>query len=197
MRFTVALVGAFAAIVSAQSTTSSAATSTNSVDAAQASTLACLEECDGDSTCMSYCGAPVPSPDEDAVNNNIACLAECPQGNGTEEQTARYIACKDACEREFFFVSESGTPRPTGAAGGSNNGSDDEENSSSGSNNSAVTTVSQSGSAVTAVTSGTATSTSTDPAETGSEDGNDSAANSLSGSSAVALFGLIAAALAM
>jgi len=58
----------------------------------------CLNTCaEGDVNCKAQC-VGVPYPDEAAANLTTACVAACPQGNGTRAETDRYANCQKACK---------------------------------------------------------------------------------------------------
>jgi hypothetical protein len=201
MRFTTAFVaGALAVVARAQSeTTVETPTNTYSLDPVQSSIYACIGECDpSDTACLARCN-PVPNPSEEQVNDTNACFAKCPQGDGTESETQAYIDCTTKCTLENFFDPEQGTP----SSGGGSNNDDDEEDSSSDSPNTTGTdspSATESGDSDDSEESGSETSgTSTGDADNAEETGegdDDSGANALFGSY-VALFGAVAAALAL
>ncbi|GAO13990.1 hypothetical protein UVI_02035430 [Ustilaginoidea virens] len=162
MRFSVALVSGLAAVVSAQSSTSSA-------DPAIAAAAACLEKCArGDVNCQSHC-ITVPSPNEQQVIETNECVAACPQGNGSPADTQKYADCSKACIKKHFYVSSEGTPEATG--GSNNNGaaatgaSPSNSGSGSGSDSSSPTAASKtSGSGTGTATGTTAAATTTNAA---------------------------------
>ncbi|OPB42153.1 HFBs protein [Trichoderma guizhouense] len=131
MRFTVVLSGLFAALAAAASEsgspTSAAPASSVSLDPAQQSQYNCLHACKvGDVNCQAHCIA-VPSPDQSQVNATTACVAKCPQGDGSPSQTNTYKLCVNKCISDHYFVTSEGTPSQTGAAGdhaASNTGTD-------------------------------------------------------------------------
>jgi len=58
----------------------------------------CLNACaEGDVNCKAQC-VGVPYPDEAAANRTTACVAACPQGNGTLAETDGYANCQKACK---------------------------------------------------------------------------------------------------
>ena len=69
------------------------------------------------------------------VNATNTCVAECPQGNGSEAETARYSSCVEACIGAHYFTSSVGTPQPTGSSGNGNGNGNGNSNGGSGSNN--------------------------------------------------------------
>ncbi|KAL8370626.1 hypothetical protein RB595_000819 [Gaeumannomyces hyphopodioides] len=178
MRFSTILVGAFAAIVAAQSTTVAPPASSVSLDSATATYVACLKTCrDDDVNCRAKCGG-VPFPSDSQANATNVCAAACPKGKGTEPEVLEWNKCVSSCVEKNFWASSGGTPSPTGAAGGSGSGS-----SGSGSSS---TTGASGGSA--AKTSGTASGSGT--AQTNAPN----PANALRvGTSAVGLVGFMAA----
>ncbi|KAF3072144.1 hypothetical protein CFAM422_005841 [Trichoderma lentiforme] len=131
MRFTVVLSGLFAVLAAAASEsgspTSAAPASSVSLDPAQQSQYNCLHACKvGDVNCQAHCIA-VPSPDQSQVNATTACVAKCPQGDGSPSQTNTYKLCVNKCISDHYFVTSEGTPSQTGAAGdhaASNTGTD-------------------------------------------------------------------------
>ncbi|KAL7961565.1 hypothetical protein V8C34DRAFT_272941 [Trichoderma compactum] len=120
MRFTVVLSGLFAILAAAAesgSPTSAAPASSVSLDPAQQSQYNCLHACKvGDVNCQAHCIA-VPSPDQSQVNATTACVAKCPQGDGSPSQTNTYKLCVNKCISDHYFVTSEGTPSQTGAAG--------------------------------------------------------------------------------
>ncbi|KAI1351173.1 hypothetical protein F5Y01DRAFT_283623 [Xylaria sp. FL0043] len=125
MRFTSFIVaGLFAVAASAQSsTTSVASTSVSSSDPAQSSVASqieqCLAACDADDTkCRANCIA-VPSPDNQNVNATTSCVANCPQGNGTAADNQAYADCVEKCIGEYYYTT---TGTPNLATSGAGNG---------------------------------------------------------------------------
>ncbi|KAI0872330.1 hypothetical protein GGS24DRAFT_19646 [Hypoxylon argillaceum] len=114
MRFTSFIVaGLFAVAASAQTTTTAeASTSVSTSDPAQSSASEieqCLAKCDdSDTRCRANCIA-VPSPDTENVNATTACVAACPQGNGTAADNQAYADCVQNCIAEYYYTS-TGTP---------------------------------------------------------------------------------------
>ncbi|KAH8762521.1 hypothetical protein F5883DRAFT_646578 [Diaporthe sp. PMI_573] len=196
MRFTSIIVtGALAMFASAQDTTgtTSASPTAATTDAAQASTLACLDACDdGDVTCQAKCIA-VPNPDASQVNATTECVANCDQGDGSQSDTDAYAACVQGCINDNYFTS-GGTPQPTAGSGSGSSGS-----TASGSSASAT---SGSGSSGDSSSSGSATSgsgsTSTSSSSSESASASGSAADSVKvGMTGLGLLGFIVAAIAM
>ncbi len=74
----------------------------------------------GDSSdidCQARC-ITVPNPDADAVNKTTECIAECPQGNGTQEETQQYIDCSQKCISDFYLTTTfTGGPTQSKASG--------------------------------------------------------------------------------
>jgi hypothetical protein len=151
----------------------------------------------------------VPNPNEDQALDTIDCVAQCEQGNGTEEETAAYIECSNRCINEHFFSSGAGTPEPTGnnensnepnstasedAAATTTAADSDEESTTTGSSSPEETSTNSEDSNETVTESGAETPTNSDgnPEETGADDG--SGAVALAGS---ALFGGLALILAL
>ncbi|KAI0426808.1 hypothetical protein F5Y09DRAFT_50344 [Xylaria sp. FL1042] len=115
MRFASFIVaGLLAVAASAQSsTTSVASTSVSSGDAAQSSVASQIEQClascdDSDTKCRANCIA-VPSPDNQNVNATTSCVAACPQGNGTAADNQAYADCVETCIGEYYYTT-TGTP---------------------------------------------------------------------------------------
>ncbi|KAL8329022.1 hypothetical protein RB597_004657 [Gaeumannomyces tritici] len=184
MRFSTILVGAFAAIVAAQSSGAGSATvappaSSVSLGSATATYVACLKGCrDDDVNCRAKCGG-VPFPSDSQANATNICAAACPKGTGTEPEVLQWNKCVSNCVEKNFWASSGGTPSPTGAAGGSGSGS-----SGSGS-----------GSSTTGGSGGNAAKTSGTTSGSGSAQTNaPNPANALRvGTSAVGLVGFMAA----
>ncbi|KAK2002268.1 hypothetical protein LX36DRAFT_652484 [Colletotrichum falcatum] len=181
MRFTSIIVaGTLAILASAQSTTSTAASAASSEQAAIAN---CLKACPAtDVGCQSKC-ISVPNPDESQVNKTTACVAACPQGDGSPEQTQKYADCSQKCISDYFY-SSGGTPAAT-AGSGSGSGS-------------AATAATATGSAAAATGSGSASRTSgatgasgTEAAASGTSTPN--AAPALIGSASLGVVGIIGA----
>ncbi|KAI0421020.1 hypothetical protein EKO27_g10460 [Xylaria grammica] len=130
MRFTSFIVaGLFAVAASAQSSTSSTtavASTTVSVDPAQSSLASEIEQClaqcdDSDTKCRANCIA-VPSPDNQNVNATTACVAECPQGNGTAADNQAYSDCVQKCIGDYYYTT-TGTPNLATSKAGNADGS--------------------------------------------------------------------------
>ncbi|CAK7564391.1 MAG: hypothetical protein SEPTF4163_002280 [Sporothrix epigloea] len=124
MRFSVTLlVGAFAAIATAQSSNMTTATGVTSsvmaVSSAQAAIDKCLQACAADDvSCRAKCIA-VPDPSAAQANATNKCVAGCNQGNGTASANLAYADCVAACIGANYFTS-TGTPaQATGPAGSS------------------------------------------------------------------------------
>lgn len=124
MRFTSFIVaGLFAVAASAQSSTTAGASTAASVDPAQSSAASqieqCLAACDpSDTKCRANCIA-VPSPDNANVNATTACVAACPQGNGTAADNQAYADCVQTCIGQYYYTT-TGTPNlATSAPAGS------------------------------------------------------------------------------
>ncbi|KKA26388.1 hypothetical protein TD95_001378 [Thielaviopsis punctulata] len=185
MRYSTAI-AIFAAAVSAQSTTTSsaAAASTSGLTSAE---VKCLSKCgDTDMTCRAAC-VPVPNPNAAQANATNNCIADCPQGNGTVAETNKYIECKLACINEYYYNTESGTPTSTGKAG----------SGSSATGSAASATGTGSSSKTGSKTGSAASSTGTDSADASSQTSATSGATAIALSSGMALFGAVAAILAL
>ncbi|KAF2835471.1 hypothetical protein M501DRAFT_998929 [Patellaria atrata CBS 101060] len=107
---------AFASLVLAvpQATTDGPASPTISLTPYQK----CLTECDpADVECQAECGGN-PHPDEQHANDTTECVAECDQGDGSQEQTEIYAQCMSRCITSIFLPSGTGAvARATGTAG--------------------------------------------------------------------------------
>ncbi|KAH6685388.1 hypothetical protein F5X68DRAFT_20060 [Plectosphaerella plurivora] len=188
-----------AAVATAQSTTTvveaatTVATSVVPVDSATAARVECLAKCDPtDNLCQAKC-VDVPAPNEDQVNETIACSAKCDQGDGSAEQTEAFGQCLLKCRNEHYFSEGAGTPEATGGSG-----------SGSGSNTGATTTASgaaATGSASSGSGSGASETNSEDSSASGtaSSDANETSSTSEPNSASTVRFtsagvlGLIAA----
>jgi len=94
MQFTV-LALPLVGVAAAQSTTvSGGATSTAALTPLQTCLNACAER---NVNCRAQC-VGVPYPDEAAANRTTACVAACPQGDGSQAETDRYARCQNACK---------------------------------------------------------------------------------------------------
>jgi hypothetical protein len=193
MRFTVAFVAGFVAMASA-------ATTTASLDASQASQLACLDKCDaGDVDCQSHC-ITVPSPDKNQVNKTTQCVANCDQGDGSKSATEKYSKCAQACISDNYFNSADGTPAQTGSSDSSNSkGSDSSKTAAGDSTASATATNSASDSDSTDASSTDKDSSSSSGTATGSSSSSTNSDNAAAGLAigSVSFLGVIAAVLAL
>ncbi|KAI3331788.1 hypothetical protein HD806DRAFT_529563 [Xylariaceae sp. AK1471] len=110
-------------VETASSTTGEASSTVASSDTAQSTAASAIEQClaacdPKDTNCRAHCIA-VPSPDNENVNQTTACVAACPQGNGTAADNQAYADCVQGCIGQYYFTS-SGTPNlATTANGGS------------------------------------------------------------------------------
>jgi hypothetical protein len=126
--FATLLVASAAALVSAQTTTTTGPASTTvSIDPSQTSVqaeiLKCLDACNpGDVACTSKCIA-VPNPNASQVNQTNQCITDCPKGNGTAADNLNYENCREGCIGKYYFSASGGTPQATttGAGGSSAN----------------------------------------------------------------------------
>jgi len=126
MRFTTALVaGLFAVAYAAETTTADSTTVetpsiTASISPEQSSMIACLDACTaGDVACEAKC-VPVPNPDPAMISSNQACIAACPQGNGTEADINAYSNCVTGCIATYYYTASgelAGATTATGASG--------------------------------------------------------------------------------
>ncbi|KAK2050160.1 hypothetical protein LZ31DRAFT_537636 [Colletotrichum somersetense] len=186
MRFTSIIVtGALAILASAQSTTLATSTSTaaSAASSEQAAIANCLKACPAtDVGCQSKC-ISVPNPNESQVNQTTACVAACPQGDGSPEQTQKYADCSQKCISQYFY-SSGGTPAATGGSGsGSGSGSDATAATATGSGAAATGSASR--------TAGATGASGTDAAASASSSPN--AAPALIGSASLGVVGIIGA----
>jgi hypothetical protein len=132
-----------------------------------------------DICCLAAC-VKVPCPNQAQVNATTECAGKCPQGNGTEGETAQYAACQSSCISSYFLTA---VPSSTAASG-------------SAATNSAATT----GSAGTATASGGSGSSggSSTASASGSSSTSSGAADHLQlGVTAAGILGLVAMAFAL
>ncbi|KAK2065904.1 hypothetical protein LY76DRAFT_136713 [Colletotrichum caudatum] len=186
MRFTSIIVtGALAILASAQSTTLATSTSTaaSAASSEQAAIANCLKACSAtDVGCQSKC-ISVPNPNESQVNQTTACVAACPQGDGSAEQTQKYADCSQKCINQYFY-SSGGSPAATGGSG---------SGSGSGSGATAATAIG-SGAAATGSASRTAGATGASGTEAAaSASSSPNAAPALIGSASLGVVGIIGA----
>lgn len=142
--------------------------------------------------CQSQC-ITVPNPDEDAVNKTTDCVAKCPQGKGTEEDTQAYIECSQKCIGDYFQTTTF-TGGPTQTSGGSSG--------TASATPSATTVTSGSSTFVSTVTPSVTSGGSSSPTESSSEDGAsetdaEGAGVALGPIGSTGLLGLVAAFLAL
>ena len=45
----------------------------------------------------------VPCPNDLQANQTTDCAAQCPQGDGSEEDTSSYASCQQSCITSLFF----------------------------------------------------------------------------------------------
>ena len=58
---------------------------------------------------------PVPHPNDAAANKTNECVAECPQGEGSEAETEAYASCIQKCIGDnFYSLTQGPTAQPTG-----------------------------------------------------------------------------------
>lgn len=148
-------------------------------------------------------GPQVPNPDEDQIEATHACVAKCDQGNGTQEQTDKYAECINACIKENYYDATQGTPKPTGAAGSDDDDEDTTKPDATTDSNAKPTDDSDSPSSSGTGVAPNKSDSEEKPSGTESADGKatesgdgDGAATGLVASSA-ALFGVVAAILAL
>ncbi|KAK0731731.1 hypothetical protein B0H67DRAFT_640082 [Lasiosphaeris hirsuta] len=121
MRSTLFLLGALAALATAQTTTPATATNTaaNAANSEQAAILACLDACTaGDVSCTAKC-ISVPNPNTSDVDATNKCVAACPKGSGTATDNLNYQNCVDGCIGKYYYTT-AGAPQGTAAAGSPN-----------------------------------------------------------------------------
>ncbi|KAI0542906.1 hypothetical protein GGR58DRAFT_1702 [Xylaria digitata] len=194
MRFTSFIVaGLFAVAASAQSSTTSTtavASTTVSIDPAQSSIASEIEQClakcdDSDTKCRANCIA-VPSPDTQNVNATTACVADCPQGNGTAADNQAYADCVEKCIGDFYYTT-TGTPNlATSNAGNSG---------STPSVTNVATTITSGGSTFVTSVPSTASQASDAPSSTSSSEGGAAVYGPVG--TGLTLFGLLAGFIAL
>lgn len=64
----------------------------------------------------------VPAPNDKQVNDTTNCVAECPQGDGSEAQTQKYSECTQGCIKKYYFDSSQGATPSNGGSGNSGSG---------------------------------------------------------------------------
>lgn len=116
-----------------------------------------------DVNCQAKC-ISVPNPDESAVNQTTECVAKCPQGDGTEEETQQYIDCSQKCVTDFFLTTTGGAAATQTSAAGSGSGS-----ASATATPSATTVTSGSSTFVSTVTPSATSDDSASPTESSAE----------------------------
>ncbi|KAI1467347.1 uncharacterized protein F4812DRAFT_459451 [Daldinia caldariorum] len=99
---------------------------TVSIDPAQSSAqsaiLNCLNACDAsDVSCQAKCIA-VPNPSDQNVNQTTECVAQCPQGKGTEADNKAYADCVSGCIAQYFYTSTNAPGATTSATGTGSHG---------------------------------------------------------------------------
>jgi len=125
-------------------------TSQQSASVSLSPEASCEAKCDPKDTCCRANCAKVPCPNNQMANQTTACVAGCPQGNGSVADTANYSKCIQSCYSSLFFPA---TVTTDGSASGATNvGS----GSSAGSGASGTSGTNNNGSS-----SGTATAAST------------------------------------
>lgn len=153
MRFSTIVIGTFAALASAQSTSeasstiASVASSVSSAivsstpDAAAAAVLACLDKCSAsDVDCRAKC-VPVPHPTFEEVEKTQQCVTDCDKnkGNGTEADNTKYGNCVAACIGQNYHstgpAGAQATNNPSGGQPGASSGAGNNPTSSGGAGN--------------------------------------------------------------
>jgi len=139
--FAASLVAAVAALPQEGSKTSSIPIPT-ATSSYPPEVMECLEKC-SDVTCEADClGSPAPT--EEDTQNTTECVAACPQGDGSTEDSEKYEKCQSACINDKFSPSPSGdddasgtdsSPAPTGS-----DGAEEEEGTGTDKENSTTTT---------------------------------------------------------
>ncbi|KAK1834684.1 hypothetical protein QBC39DRAFT_342537 [Podospora conica] len=121
MRVTTLLLAGFAALATAQSSVSVAPSAQSSE---QAAITRCLAACnEGDVDCSAKC-ISVPNPNENDANATNKCVAECPQGKGSEAENLAYADCITKCINTYFYTITAVGSQPTGTTeSGSGSGS--------------------------------------------------------------------------
>lgn len=73
--------------------------------------------------CQAAC-VNVPCPSQLQANATTECAAQCPQGNGTAEETQQYAECQSECIESYFLSATTSAPSSsaTGASDASATG---------------------------------------------------------------------------
>jgi len=121
-----------------------------SVTASLSPQVSCALNCNPNDICCRANCAHVPCPNNLMANQTTACVAGCPQGNGSVADTANYSKCIQNCYSSLFFPGSV----TTGASGsGATNVSGGGSSISGGSGGSGTNTGSSTGTATGATTS--------------------------------------------
>lgn len=87
----------------------------------------CEANCDPKDICCKANCAKVPCPNNQMANQTTACVAGCPQGNGSAADTANYSKCIQSCYSSLFFpatvTTDGSASGATNVGGGSSAGS--------------------------------------------------------------------------
>lgn len=103
MKFTTTAI--FAAVLAAASVTASPQPVVTKVPLTPSQK--CLNQCpenDDYVNCAAQC-VGVPYPTSGDTEDTRKCVAKCPQGDGTEEDTAKYAECSNECFKSYFYTS--------------------------------------------------------------------------------------------
>ncbi|RMZ83972.1 hypothetical protein DV737_g1292, partial [Chaetothyriales sp. CBS 132003] len=116
MRFFTALATfGLVALVSAQTVTDSTSTPASSTESSATASASlsteekCLQACDASDICCQAACVSVPCPSQLQANQTTECAAQCPQGDGSSDETSSYAACQASCISSLFFSSSAAT----------------------------------------------------------------------------------------
>jgi len=143
-------------------------------------TQLCLSRCASSDICCQAACVSVPCPNPSQVNSTTECAAKCPQGNGTEPDTASYASCQSSCISSFFFASSSFNPSATASSG-----------------NGAATNIATTTGSGSAATSGSGSESSSASGSAASHSPSGSANNLQLGTASFGIIGLLIAGLAL
>ncbi|RMZ90830.1 hypothetical protein DV736_g1925, partial [Chaetothyriales sp. CBS 134916] len=191
------------ALVSSQSVTDSSTSTpaSNTESSAPASTSLsaeqkCIQACGTSDICCQAACVNVPCPSQLQANQTTECAAQCPQGNGSPDETSSYAACQASCISSLFFPSSGATgAAATGTAGSSGSAASASATATSGSGSSASSGSASSG-ATGSSHSGSGTASATGSAASSSSTSNNSGLSIKNQVAGVGLVGLIIAGLA-
>lgn len=147
MKLNVLALSALLALAVAETTSSDAATVTLSPEAKCANACksimslslklpsSLISLCIGsttDSCCIAAC-YNVPCPSDSQANDTNTCVAACPQGNGSAEDSKKYGECEQACFSSHYFPAHGAAATETSSSGTTATGSMATETGSSSS----------------------------------------------------------------